>query len=375
VGICFIHTADWQIGKLFGTIPDEARVLLARQRIETVKRIADLANDNNADAVLVAGDVFETNAVADETIRRTVNALEAFRGPWVLLPGNHDAALAESPWTRMRRFGLPENVILATTPEPIGLANGRLTVLPAPLQRRHEAVDLTAWFDDAPSGDGAVRVGLAHGSVAGFLPNEAEAQNPIANDRAERARLDYLALGDWHGTLRIGPRTWYAGTPEPDRFKANDPGNVLVVSIDAPGSAPAVEKLRVGHYDWRELHVAIHGADDVAGITDAVKALGEQLDRFVVALTLEGTVDLATQLAVSETLEDLKARVHHLRVDDSLLIAEPSDDDLDRIDTLGFVRSAVDSLRAQVADPVNADRKTARLALQILYMEHRKQGA
>ena len=371
--ICFIHTADWQIGKLFGTIPDEARVLLARQRIETIKRIADLANDNDADAVLVAGDVFETIAVADDTIRRTVNALEAFRGPWVLLPGNHDAALAESPWTRMRRFGLPENVILATVPEPIGLANGRLTILPAPLQRRHEAVDLTAWFDAGPSGYGAVRVGLAHGSIAGFLPAEAEAQNPIAHDRAERARLDYLALGDWHGTLRIGPRTWYAGTPEPDRFKANDPGNVLVVRIDAPRSAPAVEKVRVGRYDWRELHVAIHGADDVAGIGDAVKALGEPLDARVVSLTLEGAVDLATQLAVTETLEELKARVHHLRVDNSLLFAEPSDDDLDRIDTLGFVRSAIDSLRAQAADRADPDRETARLALQMLFMEHHRQ--
>ncbi len=375
MGICFIHTADWQIGKLFGTIPDEARVILARQRIETIKRIADFANENDADAVLVAGDVFETNAISDETIRRTMNALEGFRGPWVLLPGNHDAALAESPWTRMRRFGLPENVILATTPEPIGLANGRLTVLPAPLQRRHEAVDLTAWFDDAPSGDDAIRVGLAHGSVASFLPAEAEAPNPIAHDRAERAGLDYLALGDWHGTLRIGPRTWYAGTPETDRFKANDPGNALLVRMDAPGSAPAVEKVRIGKYDWHELHVAIHTAEDVAAITDAIKALGEPLDTHVVSLTLEGAVDLATQLAVSETLEDLKARVHHLRVDDDLLIAEPSDDDLDRIDTIGFVRSAIDSLRTQAADTADADREAARLALQMLYMEHRKQGA
>ena len=76
---------------------------------------------------------------------------------------------------------------------------------------------------------------------------------------------------------------------------------------------------------------------------------------------------------MNETLEDLKARVHHLRVDDSLLIAEPSDDDLDRIDTLGFVRSAIDSLRAQAADPADADRETARLALQMLFMEHRRQ--
>ena len=373
MGICFVHTADWQIGKLFGTIPDEARALLVRQRIETVKRIAQFANENKADAVLVAGDVFETNAVADETIRRTVNALEAFRGPWVLLPGNHDAALAESPWTRMRRFGLPDNVILATVPEPIELANGRLAVLPAPLRRRHEAVDLTAWFDDAESVDGAIRVGLAHGSVAGFLPAEAEAPNPIAHARAERARLDYLALGDWHGTLRIGPRTWYAGTPEPDRFKANDPGNALVVRIDSPGAAPVVDKVRVGRFDWCELRIAIHDATDVAAVSDAVKALGEPLDIRVVSLTLEGAVDFATRAAVNETLDDLRARVHHLGIDDDLLIAEPSEDDLDRIDTLGFVRSAIDTLRARAADPADGDRQTARLALQVLFMEHRRQ--
>ena len=373
MGICFVHTADWQIGKLFGTIPDEARALLVRQRIETVKRIAQFANENKADAVLVAGDVFETNAVADETIRRTVNALEAFRGPWVLLPGNHDAALAESPWTRMRRFGLPDNVILATVPEPIELANGRLAVLPAPLRRRHEAVDLTAWFDDAESVGGAIRVGLAHGSVAGFLPAEAEAPNPIAHDRAERARLDYLALGDWHGTLRIGPRTWYAGTPEPDRFKANDPGNALVVRIDSPGAAPVVDKVRVGRFDWCELRIAIHDATDVAAVSDAVKALGEPLDTRVVSLTLEGAVDFATRAAVNETLDDLRARVHHLGIDDDLLIAEPSEDDLDRIDTLGFVRSAIDTLRARAADPADGDRQTARLALQVLFMEHRRQ--
>jgi hypothetical protein len=83
---------------------------------------------------------------------------------------------------------------------------------------------------------------------------------------------------------------------------------------------------------------------------------------------------LATQLAVTEALDELKARVHHLRIDDSLLIAEPSDDDLDRIDTLGFVRSAIDSLRAQATDPADTDREKARLALQMLYVEHRKQG-
>jgi DNA repair exonuclease SbcCD nuclease subunit len=347
-------------------------VLLNHQRIATIRRVAEIARERRADAVLVAGDVFETHAVSDETIRRTLNALDGFAGPWVMLPGNHDSALAESPWSRIRRIGAPDNLALATQREPITLAGGAITVLPAPLLRRHEAADVTEWFDDAPSAAGSLRIGLAHGSVAAFLPAQAEAPNPIAHDRAERARLDYLALGDWHGTLRIGPRTWYSGTPEADRFKANAQGNLLHVRLDGPGAAPAVEVIPTGHYQWHTAAVTVHAPDEVAGIAHAVESLGAPLENRVVALTLEGTIAFETRFAVDEAVETLRARVHHLEVDDSRLIAEPSADDLDQIDRIGFVRSAVDALSARAADPAGPDRETARLALQILYMEHRK---
>lgn len=372
MAVRFLHTADWQIGKTFGAIAGEPRVFLFRQRIETVKEIARTAGEAAADAILVAGDVFDTSAVSDETIRRTLNAMEAFAGPWVLLPGNHDAALAESPWTRILRFGRPENVHLATAPEPLALLGGRLTILPAPLQRRHEAADLTEWFDAAPGEPGAVRVGLAHGSVTDFLPEAAEAPNPIAHDRARRAKLDYLALGDWHGTLRINERTWYAGTPEPDRFKANDQGNVLIVSIDAPGSPPEVAVVPTGHYRWHELSLAIHAESDIAGLREAFLRLDPPAEHAVVKLTLQGAIDFRTRLEVNRTLDELKARVLHLGIDDDLLLAAPSEDDLDRIDQHGFVRAAIDQLRARANDAANPDAGVARLALQVLYLEHVK---
>ena len=375
MAVCFLHTADWQIGKQFGNIADEARVFLANQRIDTIKTIARIAGEHAADAILVAGDVFETHAVADLTIRRTLNAMAAFPGPWVLLPGNHDAALAESPWTRILRLGKPENVHLVTMPEPLPLLGGRLTILPAPLQRRHEAIDLTEWFDAAPSEPGAVRVGLAHGSVTGFLPEAAEAPNPIAHDRAQRARLDYLALGDWHGTLKINERTRYAGTPEPDRFKANDQGNVLIVRIEAPGAPPVVNSVRSARYRWHELSLAIHGESDIAGLREAFESLDPPIEQAVVNLTLQGAIDLRTRLAVNAALDEIKARVLHLGIDEDLLIAEPSEDDLDQIDQQGFVRAAIEQLRDRARDPANADRDVARLALQILYLEHQKLSA
>lgn len=162
--VSIIHTADWQIGKQFANVPGDAGAILREQRFQTVRRIADVARERAVDAVLVAGDVFDSNAVKDETVRRTINAMEGFAGPWVLLPGNHDAALAESVWTRMKGWGIAENLVLAATSrEPIVLANGGMIVLPAPLRRKQEAVDLTEWFDAAETPAAAVRIGLAQG--------------------------------------------------------------------------------------------------------------------------------------------------------------------------------------------------------------------
>ncbi len=225
MGTRFLHTADLQIGKGFGQFPNDVAGELRAERLKTLKRIASLARDRSVDAVLIAGDCFD-NAVADETLRRLKVALEPFEGTWVLLPGNHDPAIAESPWSRLRRLFLPANVIIADEPTPIAIGSDAV-VLPAPLRRRRDLADLTEWFDTAVTDDRLFRIGLAHGSVREFLPETSEAANPVVCDRAERARLDYLALGDWHGRLQVSERTWYSGTPEPDRFRSNEPGYVL----------------------------------------------------------------------------------------------------------------------------------------------------
>src|SRR3546814_16470526 len=89
-----------------------------------------------------------------------------------------------------------------------------------------------------------LRIGLAHGSIRDFGP-QGETKNQIAPDRARRSNLDYLALGDWHGALRVDGRTWYAGTPEIDRFQRHDPGQVLVVELSTR-TVPSVTPIRTG---------------------------------------------------------------------------------------------------------------------------------
>jgi DNA repair exonuclease SbcCD nuclease subunit len=245
----FLHTADWQIGRQYGQFPADDAVPLAQARLAAVETLARLAVDHRVDAVLVAGDVFDAQTVADRTIRQLFNAMEGFPGPWLMIPGNHDAALAESVWTRAARLGvLPGNLHLALQPGVLAFPELGFSALAAPLAQRHTYNDLTTWFDDAPTAPGQLRIGLAHGSVQGILAPDIDSANPIAPDRATRARLDYLALGDWHGCRQVDPRTWYSGTPEPDRFKGNAPGFALLVEIDAPGAEPRVEQIATGRF-------------------------------------------------------------------------------------------------------------------------------
>lgn len=367
----FVHTADWQLGKRFANIPGDAGAALRDCRIETVKAVGRLAAERGADAVLVAGDVFDANAVAERTLIRMLEALKEFPGDWVFIPGNHDAALADSVWTRLRRREPPANVHLALEPEtPLLLSDGRAFVLPAVLRRRHEIEDLTAWFDRAETPEGAIRIGLAHGSVSEFLPDSSGAPNPVAAGRAEAARLDYLALGDWHGTLKVNDRTWYSGTPETDSFSSADPGNALVVTIFEPGAPPEVEKVPTGRFTWRSEAAAIRNADDIDALDRKIGESDPEPAQCLLRLTLSGAIDLATRARLHERLEHWGAVLHHMDVRQDGLLDEPSDDDLDRIDRGGFVRTAVERLRSRAGDEADPDRAVAAMALVRLYETH-----
>ncbi|HMR30081.1 MAG TPA: DNA repair exonuclease [Geminicoccaceae bacterium] len=356
-----LHTADWQLGRGFSGIGGDAAALLREARFEAVRRLARLAAEHEVAAVLVAGDVFDGNQVADATIHRALQAMSGFQGPWVLLPGNHDAHLAECVWTRLERLGPPGNLHIAARPEPMALADGRLVVLPAPLTARRTPDDLSSWMDTAETPAAALRIGLAHGAVLGRLPAGADADNPIAADRAERARLDYLALGDWHGTLEIDRRCWYAGTPEPDRFPANDPGNALLVELDGPGSPPRVTRLPVAGYRW--LTLELREAD--AATVD--RRLGELADapRTLLSLRLSGSAGLAERAAVDAACERWAARLCHLVIDDGDLVTLPEASAGGLPDDGG----PIGAVARRLAERGRAGEADAAMALRLLWAE------
>jgi hypothetical protein len=289
----------------------------------------------------------------------------------VLLPGNHDADTAASVWSRLRRGGLPEHVLPATEPEPMPLPGGRLVVLPAPLKARRVADDLSEWMDTAPTPEGAARVGLAHGSVEGWLPGEADATNPIAADRAARAHLDYLALGDWHGTLEIGPATWYAGTPEPDRFAANDAGHALLVELEGAGAPARVERVPVARHAWSvaALHCTGLTPASADAAVEAALPAPDARHRGLLRLRLTGLVGLATRAALDRAMERLAGELLWLDVVDDALVPEPDKRDLEALDRSPATAAAARALQDAATNGQEAEREVARHALRLLYAE------
>jgi DNA repair exonuclease SbcCD nuclease subunit len=279
-----------------------------------------------------------------------------------MIPGNHDAALAESVWTRSRRIGaIPDNVHLLLTPEVAVFEEIGTAILPAPLTQRQTHRDLTAWFDDAETPAGLVRIGLAHGSVEGQLAEGIDSSNPIAAGRATSARLDYLALGDWHGLKRIDERTWYSGTPEQERFKDNGAGQSLMVEIDGPGTAPQVETRQIGQHSWQAWQHQLAVASDLDALLAELDALPPMS---VLDLALDGQLDLAGQQRLEQALGAAAGRHRSLQVHMSGLALVPTAEDIATLHADGYVGEVIAELQRRQA--VEDEREIAREALGIL---------
>ena len=369
----FIHTADWQIGKVFRFVDDTAMGGLQLARLEAITRVGNLASEHDVGHVLVAGDVYDHATPSTHSRNQVVERMRAFTSiQWHLMPGNHDPYQPNGLWDQLRKRGLPDNIHAHTESCATVIEQDTAVLLPAPLQHRRTLSDPTAWMDDHVSEGRLIRIGLAHGAVHGFDTNEEQRANPIDPMRPQFARLDYLALGDWHGELRVNERCWYSGTHETDSFQTRGRGTALLVKISGPNELPQVTPLPTGQYRWELLDERVENLEDVDLLEHKLRNLNDDLSHTLVDLSISGSLSLADLLQFEERIgEGVAAALYHLRIDRNQLFPEPTDDDLDSIDPGGIVRAAADRLRA-IVEAGGSETDLARAALRRLYIEHRK---
>lgn len=371
----FVHTADLQLGKPFRRFGDRGDEL-RRRREEAVSKLAGVAAEKEVDFVVVAGDFFDANTVPDRVVARACQRLGEFEVPVYLLPGNHDASGGPDSVYRRDKFGrqVPEHVKVLDEAVAQPVAGGEAVLLPAPLQFRHSRRDptehLTGDFGREEAGDG-VRIGVAHGGVIDF--DSGSGHNVIDPRRAQRAELDYLALGDWHGCKKINERTWYSGTPEPDSFQDNEPGHCLVVDIEASGASAQVEQVETAQTDWIAHSVTLQERSDLNRLERWFEDLARPLETMV-KLEYRGTLsfeDLAR--FKDQVLDDAGDRLLWMEARDEGLVARASEQELEEMTAEGFVGETVERLREMMdGDPERA--ATAGRSLQVLYRMMKTRG-
>ncbi|WP_193211149.1 metallophosphoesterase family protein [Luteolibacter marinus] len=385
-----LHTADWQIGKPFASVSDpDKRLRLQQERLRAIERIAALSKSESADLVLVAGDLFDSPSPTKATVSATFHAIGKIGVPVIAIPGNHDFGGPGGPWeqdfVRQEAAQLAPNFSILTTAEPLVLDN--VVILPAPLQHRQNLADPTAWIRTA-FGEGAVpddrpRIVLAHGSVQGFSSagdeEEAGDSNVLDLPRLPAGEIDYIALGDWHGTKQVGEKAWYAGTPEIDRFpkgEDNQPGHVLVAMIER-GAPPEVRTLATSTLRWHQLGIRFDGE---AGVSDLDQRFAERVgtgaEGCLLLLELDGSLTIEESIRLRELLDTWDARLVRLKLRDRVVEA-PSDEELAQLTDRRSdpLISRVASRLAEQAARDGDEAAIARHALRELYqltLRHQK---
>lgn len=383
-----LHSSDLQIGKVFMYFEREVAAVLQDARQAAVRTLGELAIKHGAPIVLLAGDIYEKQQLSPQTLAKPIEGMRQFpKITWHLMPGNHDHVRENGLWNRLARSNLPENVQLHSKPGAVKIMDDDGTpvfLLPAPLPHIANVDDLTAYMDKEATPEGAIRVGVAHGSIQGF-GSDGEASNFVDPARAETAGLAYLAMGDWHRQIKISDRVWYSGTPEPDMFKRPpgssgtlcNGGSALLVDIAGARAVPTVLSVEVGRYRWHQVVKTLTDDSQIDLLEAELRALELDLSKVVLDLHLTGTLSLAGRKRLEERIiHGVGAAVCGMRSQDAGLVLEPTEADMDDIDRAGFVRVAADRLKAIADDGSDPERaRLASLALRRLYIEHLRQAA
>ncbi|MBL4688761.1 MAG: DNA repair exonuclease [Nannocystaceae bacterium] len=331
VALKLLHTADWHLGKRYPQFGENDELELMRARMAVIDNVFGEAWSNQVDAVLAAGDLFDTPDPGESWWRPLLDKIKArdwSERPLFLLPGNHDFLSNLSVWHPSHEFrsSLPEGVHVIDDDNfeaPLG-KDGVGVLLSRPCRSRSDGMDNALALPSREPGDERIRVGMVHGST--FEMDGFQSNFPIAKDAAERRGLDYLAIGDTHAFKVYPPEsspTVYPSAPEPTNFGERNAGYVAVVFFARRNRRARIRQTRVARWTWEERTIT-----DMASLRRLTQ---EDLNRTVLKLTLKMRVaagDYDDAMRLVESLRGTQStfgKVGVLRVDLSELVMDTTD--------------------------------------------------
>lgn len=301
-----IHTSDAHLGAPLGWLGPRA----AEQREElrrTMSKIVDLAIDQHADALVIAGDLFHSNNPSAATVRFVLREFSRLttesKASVVLLPGSHDSLGIESVYTSYRsEFGKLERVFV------LGLDGVNSVIVQHAGLAIHGDPLWNPRIDDnpveiLPDPKFAFNVAVVHGSSDN---RNGEDGAPLSAEYLPKGNWSYFALGQrraWHEIEGASGPAVYPGSPELVAVEGGTKGHVARVELRASGAI--VTKVRVGARSVIEARVELTNASDSFSISRRVRQQAPSNPNAVLRLVLTGLTSAESGIDDEDLLEEL----------------------------------------------------------------------
>lgn len=235
--IRLIHTSDTHLGDDWD--PEAAQRALSA--------VVDGVHLYHADALLIAGDVFDNARISDAVLEFFVREMARAIVPAVILPGNHDLYDSASLYHRSPFGDAPDNlhIVAGARGETLTFPHLTLDVWGRAMDAHTPTFRPLAGIPSERNGNWLVA--MAHGHFH-FPDDTEERSSPIRPHEIAAAACDYIALGHWErfeDVSQNGVTAYYSGSPM-GASSARDKIAVNVVDLDpAFADRPSVYQVSV----------------------------------------------------------------------------------------------------------------------------------
>lgn len=310
-----VHTADLHLGSLFSSTPEVASQRKMEQ-IDTLKQILDICTETKADALLIAGDLFDSMKVERGLLNDVKEMLSHYNLRIFITPGNHDPVTPDSCYHEE----WPQNVhIFRGGMEKVEIPEKNTCVWGAGFTKT--ACEETLLKNFAPV-NSRINVLILHGELTDS-PHADSRYNPIYREALKNSGADYVALGHIHKYEHYEDNDFlycYSGAPAGRGFDETGEKGVLV-GYAAKGFA---------HMEFTPLDSRMYHTDkiDVSGcestrefagriVTVLRDRHGEKFGHHLYDITLSGDLENGVIPALPEITKRLGESVFYARLTDN----------------------------------------------------------
>lgn len=295
--IRILHGADLHLDSPFQALDRDRAIARRAEQREILRRIGTLAVERQADVVLLAGDLFDSQGAYPETARLLGEVLSGLPMPVFIAPGNHDRYSPRSAWESIA-FGKNVHIFKDETLSCVELEALGLRVWGTAFTDRYRTPPLAGF--EAPVKGSMLDVMVLHGEVG----NPASNYGAISRQDIARSGMDYVALGHVHaasGLCKAG-ETFYAwpGCPEGRGF--DELGEKGVYMLELEKGSCRCEFISLGGRRYEITEVDITNETDVPASVERV--LPADTGRDIYRICLTGETDAAPDMgALTRALE------------------------------------------------------------------------